>query len=253
MVLLGPDPGAGSMIGGMKASIFMTSSASLVLLLCAACGDKPAEGNDDEAGTGETATDSTDGDDIAESGTSTSSTTNDEAESSTESSSDDDSCPIGAEGCPCTDGGGCDPGLSCEGGTCETPTSTDDVDTDDTTDETTDETDTDTDTTETTDTGGDPLYQACPGGEDAECAPDEICVTGSNNGNDWSMCTSGGCRGDDDCAVDDNDVCADLPGDGEPIDYCVPQTCGFQDECPDDMACVQGFGGGAPSVCVWPG
>ena len=27
-------------------------------------------------------------------------------------------CPVGSEGCPCTSGGGCDPGLYCSGGTC---------------------------------------------------------------------------------------------------------------------------------------
>lgn len=234
------------MIAAMKAPTFMTSTA-LVFLFCAACGDKPADSTD-ETGTGdETAT--TDGteDEVGESGTTTTSTTStDDADSSSESpTTDDDSCPIGSEGCPCTDGGGCDPGLSCEGGTCEMPAS-------DTTD-TTDATDTtDTDTTETTDTGGDPLYQACPGGEDAECADGEICVTGDNNGMDWSMCTSGECNGDDDCSVDDNDFCSDLPGDGEPIDYCVPLACSMMNPCPMDMFCAQPFGMTQP-VCVWGG
>lgn len=30
-----------------------------------------------------------------------------------------DTCPVGAQGCPCTQGGGCDNGLSCQSGTCE--------------------------------------------------------------------------------------------------------------------------------------
>ena len=36
-----------------------------------------------------------------------------------------DDCPVGSNGCSCTDGNGCDPGLSCFGGTCS-PTSGDD-------------------------------------------------------------------------------------------------------------------------------
>lgn len=239
------------MIGPMKTPIFMASSVSLVLMFCVACGDKPAEGNEDEtAGTGdETATDTDD--EVGESGMTTS-TTDDESTTETTTTTDDDGCPIGAEGCPCTDGGGCDPGLACEGGTCEMPASTDDPDDETDTGETTDA-ETETDTGETTDTGGDELYQACPSGEDAECADGEICVTGNSGNQEWSMCTSGECGDDDECAVDDNDVCTDLPGDGEPIDYCVPQTCGFmQDPCPDPMVCAMGFGGGAQSVCVWP-
>jgi hypothetical protein len=235
------------MIRRMKAPSFLNSTASLALLFCVACGDKPAGGND-ETGTGdETATDAT-SDEVGESGTTTTSTTStDDADSSSESpTTDDDSCPIGAEGCPCTDGGGCDPGLSCEGGICEMPSDTTE------TESTTDTTDaTETDTTDTTDTtGGDPLYQACPSGDDSDCAPGEICVTGNNNGMDWSMCTSGECGGDDECAVDDDDFCSDLPGDGEPIDYCVPLACSMQNPCPMDMFCAQPFGMTQP-VCVW--
>jgi hypothetical protein len=37
-------------------------------------------------------------------------------ESSTEAS-----CPTGSPGCPCTDGGGCDPGLICQGSVCAEP------------------------------------------------------------------------------------------------------------------------------------
>ena len=214
------------------------SATSFAFLLClAACGDKPA--NDaGETGTGtETATETGVADEVGESTSSTSTTSTDTGttESTTESTTDG-SCPIGSEGCPCTGGGACDPGLTCDGGLCTMAADT--------------TTDTGTDTTG----GGDPLYQACPGGEDAECAPGEVCITGAAQQGQlpWSMCTSGTCMGDDDCAVDDNDICADLPGDGQPIDYCVPMVCDDQNPCPDPMACVQGFGPNTPSVCVWP-
>lgn len=44
----------------------------------------------------------------------------DDGETTTEDSGDatTEDCPIGAEGCPCTMGGGCDPGLVCEDGIC---------------------------------------------------------------------------------------------------------------------------------------
>lgn len=40
------------------------------------------------------------------------------SESDTTSEGGEGECPIGAQGCPCTPGGGCDPGLACEAGTC---------------------------------------------------------------------------------------------------------------------------------------
>jgi hypothetical protein len=36
----------------------------------------------------------------------------------------DDECPVGSEGCPCTDGGACDPNLSCLSQTCVNPNPT---------------------------------------------------------------------------------------------------------------------------------
>lgn len=223
------------------------SCSLLVLALgLSACGSDPTPASD-ETGTGETASESGTADEVGESGSSTTSTS--DTNPDTESTTDDGSCPVGAEGCPCTGGGGCDPGLVCEGGTCAQPSETS---TDTNTDTGTDTgTDTSTDTG-TTDTGNDPMpYQACPNGE-ADCAPGEICVTGAANMGQipWTMCTSGTCNNDGDCVVDDNDVCNDLPGDGEPIDYCVPQVCDFQNPCTDPMVCVTGFGG--TSVCVWP-
>lgn len=227
------------MIPAMQPLYSLASTSSLVLLLSlAACGDKSAT-DTDETGTGETATE-TAADDVGESGTATATTTS----TSTDTGTTDTGCTIGSEGCPCTDGGGCDPGLVCDAGTCGPPAGTDTGTTD---------TGTTTDTGATDTTGGDPLpYQACPGG-DADCAPGEICVTGTANQGQlpWTMCTSGTCNGDDECTVDDNDFCNDLPGDGEPIDYCVPLFCDDQNPCPDPMQCAAGFGGGT-SVCVWP-
>ena len=38
---------------------------------------------------------------------------------------DSDRCPIGSDGCPCTTGGACDPGLDCVDEVCEAPEPTD--------------------------------------------------------------------------------------------------------------------------------
>ncbi|MFV8751311.1 hypothetical protein ACNOYE_12270 [Nannocystaceae bacterium ST9] len=235
----------------MKTSPFMASMASMftsmLLFGSTACGDKPSESADETGTAGETATESGTADEVGDSGT-TSTTTD---STSTTDTSDTDACPIGSDGCPCTDGGGCDPNLVCEAGTCG-PAPADTGTTDTGTDTTTD-TGTDTTDTTTTDTGDPPPYQACPNG-DADCLPGEVCVTGlANQGQlPWTMCTSGMCASDDDCAVDDNDICTDLPGDGQPLDYCVPLTCDMQNPCPDPMQCAISFGGGNPSVCVWP-
>ena len=40
------------------------------------------------------------------------------AEDPGEAGSADNGCPVGSEGCPCTDGGTCDPGLACDSGVC---------------------------------------------------------------------------------------------------------------------------------------
>ncbi len=93
-------------------------------------------------------------------------------------------------------------------------------------------------------------YGDCPGGSDDECLQDEVCVTGTINNVDYSICTGGTCNNDGDCDVQGfDDGCNNLPGDGEWQDYCVP-VCGFgQSDCPDGMQCAQGQGGG---VCLWP-
>ncbi|MFV8750676.1 hypothetical protein ACNOYE_08990 [Nannocystaceae bacterium ST9] len=112
-------------------------TASLVV----ACGDdNPAEGGDETAGS-ETAETAGSEDEIGESSSSngdTTSTTNGDTTTST-TTTDDGNCPIGSEGCECTGGGGCDPGLECVGGLCEMPV--------DDTSSSTDTTSTSTDTT----------------------------------------------------------------------------------------------------------
>lgn len=218
----------------------LASLALMFSLSLAACGDD-ANGEGGESGTGTDTADTGTSDEIGDSGstTSTSTTSTDETTTTTTTSTDEGNCPVGAEGCPCTGGGGCDPGLVCEGDVCTQPADT--------------SADTSTTDMSTTDTGNDPMpYQACPNG-DGDCAPGEVCVMGAAMMGQvpWTMCTSGECNGDDDCAVDDNDSCNDLPGDGQPIDYCVPFECSDNNPCPDSMVCVAGFGGGT-SVCVWP-
>lgn len=123
----------------------------LAASLLVACG-----GDDGPAGNDETAGSETAGTDTGEDEIGDSSSTNGESSTTSEdttSSTTDDGCPVGAEGCSCTPGGGCDPGLVCELGTCTAPSTTSDdttTDTADTTDATTDT----ADTTDTTDGGG---------------------------------------------------------------------------------------------------
>jgi hypothetical protein len=106
-------------------------------------------------------------------------------------------------------------------------------------------------TTDST-TGGNDAYGPCPGGEDSECQPGEVCVTGMSMMGPWNFCSPGECGNDDECDAAPDDACADAPGDGEPIDYCVAQICDMQTPCPDGMICVPGFGMGTPAVCLWP-
>ncbi|MFO7567508.1 MAG: hypothetical protein R6X02_32995 [Enhygromyxa sp.] len=108
------------------------------LPLCAAmcltaCGDvNEAPGTDETAGS-ETATDT--GDELGEGDGDGDPTTGDgdgDGDPSTGDGDGDPGCPVGSEGCPCTNGGGCDPGLTCEVGVCA-PDSTGDGDGDPTT------------------------------------------------------------------------------------------------------------------------
>ena len=230
----------------MKRTGFLLSFS--LLLTLAGCGDDAPGTSSDDTGTGDTADTGT-ADEVGESGSSDTTT----SDTSTDTSTTTDNCPVGSEGCPCTGGGGCDPGLVCEGGTCVPDAGT-------TTDTTTDTGTTDTTDTGTTDTTTDTTgmmidpYGPCPSGDDADCAPGEICITGTQNGNDWSVCTPGECNGDGDCTEPGfpDQGCHDLPGDGQPINYCVPQTCNMMTPCPDGMQCYPGFGMGNPPVCAWP-
>jgi cysteine-rich repeat protein len=92
---------------------------------------------------------------------------------------DDDSCPVGAEGCPCTGGGACDQGLMCMDGTCVPEDGT-------SSDTTTDSTDDTTDSTDTTDTTGGGVCG------DGMVEGNEECDDGPNN-NDL---VQGACRTD---------------------------------------------------------
>src|SRR5690606_24079682 len=141
-------------------------------------------------------------------------------------------------------------GLTCDAGIC-TPTAGD-GDGDATGDGDGDATgDGDGDATGDGDGDGVVPYGPCPNG-DEDCAPGEVCVTGGQQGNNWTICTPGECEGEDDCDATPDDVCADAPGDGVPLDYCLPATCSQQDPCPDGMQCYTGFGPNAQSVCLWP-
>ena len=133
---------------------------------------------------------------------------------------DGDPCTVGTEGCPCTGGGGCDPGLVCDGDLCVPEPQPE-------------------------------LYGACPNGDDSECEVGEICVVGNNSGVDWNLCTTP-CADDSDCG-DDPAGCGDLPGDGQLMDYCTPVlSCDFGNPCPMGMQCFPGLQQNSPAVCLWP-
>jgi len=102
----------------------------LTASLLVACGDDKGIGGDETAGS-ETATTTDTGDEIGESSSTTTSsdtsttTSNDTSTTNGDTTSTTDgSCAIGSEGCECTQGGACDPGLECLGGICTTPDAT---------------------------------------------------------------------------------------------------------------------------------
>jgi hypothetical protein len=162
------------MLQSIRSHLPWLLTASMVV----ACGgdDQPADG-DETAGT-ETATETAGTEDEIGDGDASTTTTDDDT-----TTTDDGSCPVGSEGCPCTGGGGCDPGLVCMGGLCTPPapdTTGPDTDDDETTTDTTETTDaTETETT-TTDTGG-----ACD--EDVSF---EILATDANEVDGWEPAMS---------------------------------------------------------------
>jgi hypothetical protein len=120
----------------------------------------------------------------------------------------DPGCVVGAEGCPCTLGGGCDPGLMCDLGICVPaagdgdgdPTTTGDGDGDPTTtgdgdgDPTTTG-DGDADPTTTGDGDGDPNFM---------CQLDDWC-----DEPDLDTCTCEGCQNDNFCSDNEDCICPD--------------------------------------------
>jgi hypothetical protein len=96
-----------------------------IVLGLAACGDDNPVSEDETAGS-ETATETAgdgdgdeDADADADAGDGDGDTTPGDGDGDAgDGDGDDSGCPIGSEGCPCTGGGACDPGLMCEGGIC---------------------------------------------------------------------------------------------------------------------------------------
>ena len=96
-------------------SVLYLSLPLTMALSTSACGDSGVVGEDETAGS-ETATDTGTGDEVGDDmGDGDGDTTGD---GDGDGDTTDTGCPIGAEGCPCTPGGGCDPGLMCESGVC---------------------------------------------------------------------------------------------------------------------------------------
>jgi hypothetical protein len=91
-----------------------------------ACGDDGgADGNETGSETADTGTGTDMADEVGTSDASTTtSTTSDDTTTTTTTTTSDDAdagCPVGSENCPCTGGGGCDPGLECDDGICTPP------------------------------------------------------------------------------------------------------------------------------------
>jgi hypothetical protein len=201
------------------------AAASLLLLACSPsteglAGERGDDGDgQDESGSRETGS--------AESG---------------DASGDGDStagCNVGAHGCPCTGGGGCDPGLACEGGICVPtagdgdPTTTGDGDPTTTGDG--DPTTTgDGDPTTTGDgdpsTGdGDPTTTG-----DGDPAPDFMCANLNHSNNsycgvaDMNDCLCEGCHNDGQCTYDEDCVCPDCVDES----YCKGEgACNYSGYC----------------------
>jgi hypothetical protein len=94
--------------------------------LLGACGDDGGTGgNETGSETADTGTGTDVADEVGTSDASTS-TTSEDSTTTTTTTTDTDAdadagCPVGSENCPCTQGGGCDPGLECIDGLCTPP------------------------------------------------------------------------------------------------------------------------------------
>jgi hypothetical protein len=123
-----------SMLQSIRSHLPWLLAASITV----ACGDDRPNNGDEAADDATDATGTAGPEDEIGDGdaTTTTGTTDDDTITTT---TDDDGCSIGMEGCECTQGGGCDPGLECTDGLCTAPN----LDTTDATD----------DVAETTETG----------------------------------------------------------------------------------------------------
>ena len=105
----------------MRCPTILTLSLAL-----AACGDDGGAGNGETGSeTADTGTGTDMADEVGTSDASTS-TTSEDSTTTTTTTTDTDAdadagCPVGSENCPCTQGGGCDPGLECIDGLCTPP------------------------------------------------------------------------------------------------------------------------------------
>ncbi len=180
------------------------------------------------------------------------------------------SCPVGAEGCECTPGGGCDPGLECVGSVCVNTTADTGTDPDmpvDTQEDTVgdvDASDTPGDENEASDGSdasdgadlADAEEECTDSDDDGVCDPEDECPGHDDAQDADSDGVADGCDacpGFDDALDADGDAvpdgCDACPGHDDALDLdgdTVPNGC---DICPGGDDLLDGDGNGIPDSC----
>ena len=146
-------------------------------------------------------------------------------------------CSVGALGCACTAGGGCDPGLECISGTCLTPGSTPGAGGAGSTGTGSGDAASGQTGSGATDTGGTGSGGTGSGGTGSGgTTPEDPCTAGHGTTNSKGACIKG-------CQYDKQSAGHDLFGDCTDLhmlcteeDYCAPD-----DFCKDDADCGDGY------------
>jgi hypothetical protein len=156
----------------------------------------------------------------------------------TTTTSTDEGCTLGSEGCACTGGGGCDPGLECDAGTC-VPVGASESTTDSTT---TDSTTTDSTTTDSTTTDSTTTDSTTTDSTTTDSGDDPFMCTLSNNCGDYDLasCTCQDCNDNGYCTQYEDCVCPD----------CTNENVCMGNACENDGACNPYLEGCSCSDCA---